>query len=281
MKRLIAVVLVVLLVGSLVFGVWQYAQNQHLAAENAQLRHQLDAQATELRQAEDALNETRNQLAEQQARVTQLEQQVSNYTTQIRQLQLQLARRGYTPIALTFVWNPDLVEPPFNTTELPSLINQVVQEMNNDSDTWQPAKIYFWIRYEGPEQFMPTTGDCDITNPSFPHWGDQAWNLYSGSDIPVGVFSDLKVAAGTTEAVEACEGTHGGQYVISLRWLWLQVDRSLLLTHEMMHVLGFSDEEIDALNPSWNGFILKFPVAWIGRIKDAAQQIQMAPPSEF
>lgn len=285
--RLVSVPLIVLLLGSLGFGVYEWNQNQRLTQENQQLKQQLDTTAEQLQAAQNEqtrlnneLSQSNTKITELDAKITTLEQNITALEANITQLRKELKLRDYTTIALTFLWSPRIKEPPqwTNRTSLPALVEDAVQSMNNNRDTWDAAHIYFWIRYAGPEKFIPDTGDCGFTVDTFKQWGHHAWILYTGSDIPIGIFSGLKKAI---RPPAGCAAAYNGEYAISVKWDSFEKMHSLLLTHEICHVLGFSEAEINIVDPTGYGDILQFPSEWIDRIKAAARQFQMPLPDDY
>jgi hypothetical protein len=258
MKHPIAVVFVVLLVGSLVFGVWQYTQNQHLADENVQLRQQLDAEASELRQAEDekrqlqnALNETDSKVAELQTQVSELEQRIENQTREIEKLREQLKIKNYITIGLTFLWNPSIVVDP----------NGLAHEIRELNSGWDGAHVYYFLYHASAQSFIPSIAHlCDLDQ-----WMARAKALYPGPDIPITII-------GNTYSDKWAGCAFLKQSGVALKWL--DMSDVSVLTHELLHNFGFDDELLQ------HEPVYYIPSTFYTRIQSAARQYRMPlPPS--
>ena len=258
MKHLVAVVLVVLLVGSLVFGVWQFTQNQRFAAENMQLKHQLDTQATELRQTEGEkqalqtqLNETQQKVTELQVRTSQLEQEVKNQTAEIERLREQLKIKNYITIGLTFLWNPSVVVDQ-------RALSYEMRELNSE---WDGVHVYYFLYHASAQSFIPAIAHlCDLDQ-----WMDRAKALYSGPDIPITIISNTY-----SDDWAGCAFVKDSGVAVK----WLYISDVSVLTHELLHNFGFDDELLQHLPVDY------IPTTYYARIQSAARQYRMpVPPS--
>jgi len=264
-QPIVSVLLLVLLVGSVAFGVWQYSENTRLKNENERLRSELDSTSEQLRNLEQTLQEKekqmlqekqtlQNQLTQQETRIRQLEQQVQNLTSQIQKLREQLRLRDYTTIGLTFLW-PKVIQ--VKTDDL----SQAVQDMNR---IWDPLHIYFFIYHAG-EADLPKNQACS----GVPSWATQAWTMYPGNDIPIAIFSGFTLL-GTKGIGCAWPDAH----VIAVVESYVYAET--VLTHEVAHIFGVSDE---AMGPLAHQPIDVIPSSWYGRLETAAEWFQMSLPS--
>lgn len=272
MKRLVAVVLVVLLVGSFVFGVWQYTQNQRLAAENVQLKHQLDAQAAQLREAEDQkhqleaqLNQTQSQVAELQVTINQLEQNITDLQRQLEDKALR--QNAVVTVGLNFVWAPSLSSITYDAKQLSAIVHWM-----NDVE-WKGVRIYFFIDHAGPASFMPTTDTC--SSGFGRSWGPHASVMYPQNDIVVGILR------GFSDGYDGCAVLNGRYLAITLSNS--AAEAAGTLTHEILHLFGYTDEQLGPYSSEWSGIPLAWtrgvPVAWALQVQAHARAFAVSIPS--
>jgi hypothetical protein len=253
MSRLVPVIFVILLVSGMgVFSIYEYSRNQQLAAENTQLRNQLSQQTLQLSLQELRLSSQGWQLTQTQARVVELEKRLNAQEQEIQMLREQLKRASYITVGLTFLWSENASVNLVN-------IEHVVQRMNDA--IWDRFQVYYFIFHAEPQGFMPLTTDhyCEGA------WRDRALKLYSVTDIPVGIFSDL--GKGNVGKIAGCEVDH----VIGLDENYVN---EYVLSHELLHVLGFSDKEISKEMGDVN-YTSIIPLAWFARIQANARKFQI------
>ena len=106
---------------------------------------------------------------------------------------------------------------------------------------------------------MPTTVDCS-SGYGIRGWANQAWTAYSERDIPIGVFSDVG-----PEIAGCAVGTSAG-YAIAIGADELN---PVVLTHELLHVFGFSDEELAKVR-----YGMLIPPEWSARVRTRAKWFQ-------
>jgi hypothetical protein len=184
--------------------------------------------------------------------------------------------------------------------------------MNNVQ--WADTGVYFFIRHAGSEYFMPGNEYCeDIASkvcppdmplcmsisPKFKNWAPKAWNLYSETDIPVGVFPDvgyefvsleeLLAQKSITRPILGCEWETGPKLDLTKGWVvvalgWESFDpkdytrsAAVVLSHELLHIFGFSDEELGQSPCLVNVCDSPIPAMWIPRIQTAAKAFESAP----
>jgi len=252
MNRLVPVIFVILLVSGMgVFSIYEYSRNQQLAAENTQLKNRLSKQALQLSLQELRLSDQGWQLSQTQARVVELEKRLNAQEQEIQTLREQLKRLSYITVGLTFLWAPNASVNLVN-------IEQVVQTMNKA--IWDRFQVYYFIYHAEPQAFMPLTADdCQGA------WRDRALMLYSATDIPVGIFSDLgkskigKIFGCTVDHVIGLDVNYVNEHVLS---------------HELLHVLGFSEKEISK-DMSGFDYTSIIPIAWFARIQINARKFQI------
>jgi hypothetical protein len=124
-----------------------------------------------------------------------------------------------------------------------------------------------------------SNGDISI------RWVNQAWKLYEGRDVPVGLFND--VSGGGPYGYGCAVPTHGRGAVIMTKfashpWFnehWYVSGAAYILTHELLHVFGFTDTEMDKEMP-YSSFDT-VPSTWMIRIQEAAQWFQMPLPDDY
>ncbi|MGB9022409.1 MAG: hypothetical protein WCC94_03125 [Candidatus Bathyarchaeia archaeon] len=252
MNRLVPVIFVILLVSGMgIFNIYEYSRNQQLTAENTQLKNRLSKQALQLSLQELRLSDQGWQLSQTQARVVELEKRLNAQEQEIQTLREQLKRASYITVGLTLLWAPNAS---VNIHE----IEHVVQRMNDA--IWDRFQVYYFIYHAEPQAFMPLTTDHYCQGA----WIDRALKLYSVRDIPVGIFSDL--GKGKIGEIAGCEVNH----VIALDANYVNEH---VLSHELLHVLGFSEKELSKMT----GFDYTniIPIAWFARIQTNARRFQI------
>jgi hypothetical protein len=234
MNRTIPILLLLLLVSSVGFAVYQYSENQRLAVENATLKQQLDSTAERLRQAEDEnkrvsdeLNQTQTQVAELNAKIDKLEQNIT-------QLRKELKLRDYTTLGLTFLWTPKLgVDAHYLRT---------VVDIMNKIPLWEEVGIYFFLYHAEPADFVPYTDFC--LQGALPTWGKTAWNLYPERDIPVGIVWSVGTKyAGCANIPDSHNNALRFIVLGYQAMFWQRGGASDLLAHEILHIFGLSEEQ--------------------------------------
>jgi len=294
--------LVLLLVAASVIAAFEYAQNAQLSAENQRLKKELSDSSQRLLALQTQLNKTQGEVARLQMDVAKLEEDIAKLREQLR-------IAGSITVGLTFLWQTEYIWKTMNVSDLQTM----VQHMNDVQ--WVDTGVHFFIHHAGSRDFMSGSEACvDVSvwqcddwgcwplNPSgvphFDRWAVKAWELYPEKDVPVGIFGSV----GTDETgapllgcvwgskkpywivvaaafnmnerrvmLNTTEGT-----VLTSEW---QVDiesSAMLLTHELLHVFGFSDQELRAENVYSPYSAL--PTAWIPRIQAAAKAFETRPP---
>jgi hypothetical protein len=244
-------------------------------------------------------------LNQTQADVSKLKTDIAKLEEEITKLRQQLRITGAITVGLTFLW-PVLLDPPFNLTE-------VVDHMNNVQ--WADTGVYFFIRHAGSEYFMPESEYCeDIASkacppdmplclsgmtPKFKDWAPKAWNLYSERDIPVGIFLNVGFEYVSLEDLFAqqkqrpilgCEWETEPKLDLTKGWVvvalgWGRLDpkdytrsAAVVLSHELLHIFGFSEEELRQSPCLVNLCDSSIPAIWIPRIQAAAKAFETRPP---
>jgi len=294
--------LVLLLVAASVIAAFEYAQNAQFSAENQRLKKELSDSSQRLLALQTQLNKTQGEVARLQIEVAKLEEDIAKLREQLRMA-------GSTTVGLTFLWMA--VYRWFNVLDL----QQVVQHMNDvqwaNTGVYffirHAAPEYFIRASEACVdlsiyQCYEAIQFCALLNPAghprFDEWAPKGWELYPEKDIPVGIFSSV----GTDQTGAPLQGcvweskkpywivvavafnvgerrvvmnTTGGT-VLTSEW---QIDiesSAMLMTHELLHVFGFSDDELRAQNLYTPYSAL--PTAWIPRIQAAAKAFETKPP---
>jgi len=287
-----SILLVLLLVAASVIAAFEYAQNAQLLAENQRLKKEL--------------SDSSQRLLTLQAQLNGIQEEVEKLRIDIAKLRKQLRMAGSITVGLTFLWQlgPEWTVPlfRFNVSDL----QRIVQTMNDVE--WAGSGMYFFIRHAAPEQLMSDTWGPACTMPSniwpkpdvfkWQPWGAEAWQLFPEKDIPVGIFDNVGtnengstiggcvLKYGKTEQVVVAIALSMSEYPVTVnttegpksgRELQLNVEASAgLLTHELLHVFGFSDEELIAkimYDPR-----SALPTEWIPRIQAAAKAFETNPP---
>lgn len=273
-SRLTSILLILLLLGTTAFGVWQYSETQRVRQETKQ---QLDALSDKLTAAQTNQTRLEQELADAQNENRQLKERVrwleANITALQEQLEDAALRAGAITVGLTFLWNPAL---PLEVMRL----SQVVKYINRDF--WAPLSIYFFVYHARLEVWIPLTYKCSGSWT----WSERATHLYPERDIPVGIFQQsLDNSAGCASVIPeskviAIDALSTGLLLPAEIW-----DRNpskvlggpivgLILVHEQLHVFGFSDKETEAL-----GVWQAIPPVWYARIQVAAKWFQISVPS--
>jgi len=127
-----------------------------------------------------------------------------------------------------------------------------------DDHVWDSFRVYFFVLHAESRDFMPTAVDCSSGNGG--GWAEEAWIAYPERDIPIGVFSDVG------RGIAGCAvGTFAG-YAIAIGADELN---SVVLTHELLHVFGFSDEELVAVR-----YGMVIPPEWSAHMQREAKWFQ-------
>lgn len=271
-NRAIPLLLILLLVVSIGFGVYQYSETQRLKQENANLKQQLDTAATQLQVARTEETRLGTKLNQTQAQVTELQMKISTLEQNITQLRNELKLRDYTTIGLTFLWNPTLN---VNVTHIYTLIKYI------DEEQWDPVHIYFFVYHAEPKEWMPTSYTCLGSGPS--PWTQTAADSFRGTDIPVGLFQrNTGASAGCAyweENVIALDTSSLASFLVSSRDVaWASLDApAIVLTHELLHVIGrLTDQQIEQ-----NYYPAAIAPEWYSRLQTNARKFQMPiPPDE-
>lgn len=268
MKPIVTAALVILLICLPIFTVYEHVINQQLAAENTQLKEQLSSQASQLQTLEAEKQQLQGKLNETDVRVAELENRTVALEQEIQKLREQLRRESYITIGLTFLWRPDV-------SVQRDAISEVVKRMNDD--IWDMFRVYFFVYHAEPASFIPQTYSCSnyyVTGSELGiTWADTAWNTYPGRDIIVGIFADVDHSA-----FWGCEMSSTSEYAVSIySGAFADTrDASQLLSHELLHVFGFAEDEIDR---QMGSYVDAIPSAWLPRIQAHAKWFQMTPPS--
>lgn len=255
MKRLVVVVLVILLVGSLMFGAWQYAQNQSLTRDEDLLKRKLDQQAQQLQTLEDEKQSL-------QVKNAQFEERIQNQTKEIEKLREELKVENYITIGLTFLWNPVLT---INRTSIETAIDDL-------NDEWDPVRVYYFLDHANAESFVPASADlCNLEQ-----WIDRARALYPEPDIPVAIIANttsnwggcaLVGESGIALRYSVESSAFGPVYGVTEVWY-----DPAVLTHELLHNFSF-DENLLQHKP-----VTSIPPTWYERIQAAARAFEMPIP---
>jgi len=244
MNRLVPGIFVILLVSGMgIFSIYEYNQNVTLQRENTELK----AQNQQLQSDLDLSKTT----------ITQLEQ---NATA----LQRQLKRHSYIAIALLFLWNPNLN---VNVEH----IQETVTWMNQE---WDSLGIFFVIVAAQPEEFMPLDDNCRRT--TLASWGSKAHLFYPENDIPIGIFRSVGQSnpACTSMSYIMVDGiayaflddnAFTKNFFI---WPWNLTRAGRVLGHELVHIFGFTDDEIRAHPEMQSGSV---PLEWQERLRQNAK----------
>lgn len=260
---LVDLILVVLLVCASSLAAVEYVQNNRLLSHTQQLEEELASQSERLQAAENQKRDLQDQANQSRAELDALQTKIADLEGQIQKLQDQLKLQNYITIGLTFLWSP---QANVGTTDLPT----VVQQMNEG--TWEKMSIYFFIYHAEPRDFMPAIFDCAAADIA---WVDQAMAAYPERDIPIGIF----VSVGSEAA--ACAVNISPRYAIAIPVQELRGALTemlpLLLSHELLHVFGFTDKELIVTVMLPSGLVI--PPEWASRIQTKAKWFQMPPPS--
>jgi len=249
----LAVLLLVLLVGSIGFSVYEYQENTRLASENQQLK--ADNQTLH-----DQVTKQADQLAEAQAEIQALK---ANITALRRQLQI----KDSITVGLTFLWNPSLGTPSV------AYLQTIVDYMNDN--IWANFHVYFFIRDAEPRDFVPASEIC-ISGLTLATWGRQALALFDGNDIPVLLVSYI-AGEDVNEVIAGCALTSGYPLIFlslsALEGISLIVEEwAVILSHEILHLFGFSDKEL-YLPCGIRACVI--PAEWTNRIQEGARRFRM------
>jgi hypothetical protein len=243
-------------------SVFQYTENQRLTSDDKRL-------ATELNSLEEQRHYLVSNFTYANAEIKVLKEQVVDLEKEIKNLQRKIG--NYTPVGLTFLWNPSV-------SVDTDLLSQAVDRMNERS--WNDFKIYFFIYHAGPQKFMPENENCSggslsktqYTSAMF--WVNQSSQLYPGPDIPVGIFG----AVGNNAGCVIKFARFVQPILIDLRFIQpnVIVYLSQVLTHELLHgVVDITDQEILDEMGLYTDLI---PMKWLPRIQESAKLFAMQPP---
>jgi ElaB/YqjD/DUF883 family membrane-anchored ribosome-binding protein len=257
----VTVIIFILCASSLGFAVYEYTFNEQIVKENSSLKQQLNDTALERARLEGELNETRARLNETQTQIQQLQQQVANQTAQIEKLRNQLKMKTYTTIGLSFMWNPSVA------VDVPSLY-AIVQRM--DDVIWDPLRIYFFVYAAQKEDFMPRVVPCGYGGGVVDF--DQSL-LYPPPHIAVDVVESI--TEGNAGAASGCTFASSNRYLVAITVGHGVVYESQVLTAEMLHVFGFSDQQEQQANEWYSDII---PISWIPQIQEHAKWFQIPVP---
>jgi len=255
---LIAAVSLVLLAGGSLVTLFDYSQDTGLSRENQSSKIELSRQTRYLQALEDERHALQAQLdlkgTGYNSKIVELESKIMDLEEQIEKLQDQLKRQNYIAVGLTFSWKREL------NVDASSVAN-VVDGM--DDAVWDRFHVYFFVFHAQSRDFMPTTVDCSGGH-SIRAWANEAWTAYPERDIPIGVFSDVG------RGIAGCViGAFAG-YAIAIGADELN---PAVLTHELLHVFGFSDEELAKVR-----YGMLIPPEWSARIQTRAKWFQMRLP---
>lgn len=239
MNRVIPLLLVILLIGTTAFSIYEYNQNVTLQRENTQFK----AQNQRLQ----------SDLAASETTIAQLEQNVT-----------ELKRHTYIAIALLFLWSPNLK---VNVEH----IQETVASMNQQ---WDSLGIFFVIVAAQPESFMPLDDNCR-GGIQYNSWGLKAQSLYPEKDIPIGIFRSVGYAGACASmsyimvdgitSVFLDDNAFTKNFFI---WPWNVTRAGRVLGHELDHIFGFSDAEIKAHPEMQSGSV---PLEWQERLRENAK----------
>jgi hypothetical protein len=129
---------------------------------------------------------------------------------------------------------------------------------------WGPFCIRFFVYHAEARDFMPSTADCSHGyTVSDVAWANEAWEAYPERDIPVGIFHDVG------PGIAGCAMVTGTGHAISIA---LEAYSAAVLSHELLHVLGFSEKELTMVK-----YGILIPAEWSARIQARAKWFQMGP----
>jgi hypothetical protein len=295
----LSVLLIVLLIVSSSIAALEYNQDAQVSAENQHLKKELSDTSQRLLTLQAQLNQTQEVVAKLQVHVANLEENITKLREQLRMA-------GSITVGLTFLW----AEEAYFSDERRNVsdLQAIVQYMNDVQ--WADTGIYFFIRHARPENFMEGSEVCaDVCGGNaeclmqgwgsrFENWAPQAWNLYPENDIPVGIFDSVSVFPQLFGEYFGCEAeskerpikvvamvlnftehrvvlNQSESTVLTSVWEVNVVPSAMTLTHELLHVFGFSDEELKAKKMYYPYYAL--PNEWIPRIQAAAKAFESAP----
>jgi len=268
--RPVTYLLVALLVGSTISGVWQYSESQRLQRENTELKQEVNSTSERLRILQAELNASQTRIRELEANITKLR----------KQLDEKALRNGAITIGLTILWSPKIID--INLTRLQEIIDWI----NNEE--WEEYHVYYFIYHAQTADFMPETDKCERTKSASLEsleWGSRAWALDPEElDVPVGLFrhfddrsvagccymnSEKRAGAFQFIAIDAYLGGVLPEYGDGRTDYVSILKAANLYTHELLHFWGFSENDLTGI--SGVGGMLHIPIAWLPKIQSAAQ----------
>ena len=268
MKPALTITLVVLLICLSIFTSYEHVVNQKLAAENTRLRDELTSQASQLQILQSERQQLGRRLNETEIRIAELEKRIAFLEQETQELRERLRRESYITIGLTFVWNPDVKIQREDIAAVVERMNEVI---------WDEFQVYFFVYHAEPAPFLPRADSCSnyyVTGQELGiGWAHAAWNTYPERDIPIGVFSNLD-----HNEFWGCQMSSTNEYAVALYSDALADtrDASQLLSHELLHVFGFTEYEIEE---QMGYYVDTIPSAWLPRIQAQAEWFQMTPTS--
>ncbi len=244
MNRPASILLIVLLLGSVAFGVYQYTENMRLTHENMQTKSALDKISSQLRITQQELNETQHERIQLQIELNQTRQENAELQKKTRELEANITaleqslqdkalRDGAITVPLSFFWNRDLALA-ISVTWISAVINRMNEVI------WADFKVYFFIYHAEPQTFMPKTSDCHQQA----SWALRASEVYQARDIPIGVFMDVGSGyAGCAMWGQLSYISISVEYFNPIEVIY----GSQLLSHELLHAMcQVSDSRINS-----------------------------------
>jgi hypothetical protein len=221
MRRVLFLVLIAVLIGAVLFGVWQFTESQRLTRENAALKQQHDEIARQLVTAQTELDAVRQELNATNMRIKELD---ANITRLQQQLEDKALQNGAITIGLSFLWAS-----PMDHSGMEGFMHRL-------NEAWDRIDIYFFV-YRN--EVWPSLSLVDYhalnAGQACPKaiWDlhARAQKLYPRNDIPIFVVPSFGAYDGF-----CCWGHSDSQILISA----MNVET---LSHELLHSFGLHTEE--------------------------------------
>jgi hypothetical protein len=254
-----ALLFLTLLAGISLVVILEFSTTSHLAAENERVKNELSRETQDLQTLEDEKRALQGQLdfngTGYNFEIVKLDLRITGLQSEIEKLQYQLKCQKCITVGLTFFWKRQL-----NVDA--STLTKVVESM--DDVIWSAFCVHFFIYRAEPRDSMPITVDCSRGNTiSEMAWANEASAARPERDIRIGIFQDVG------SGIAGCTMAAGTRYAVSIA---VNAYTPAVLSHELLHVFGFSDEELTMVR-----YGIVIPPEWSARIQERAKWFQMRP----
>ena len=267
--------LIVLLVGSSVY--WNI-QNWQLSSENQKHLSDLKVQSQRISDLESQKSDLKKKVDQQTSDLASTNKQILELQKEVDSLRENITdlrrREGAITIGLSFLWDDPLQQDQKDFTESGNL-EKVVWRLNG---IWDDMDVYFFIWHNEVWSRLPknVTYGSDIIQ----DWTSLSKSKFVGNDVPVLIVSDITHSNVMNVSLVVCGFEYKDTVVVSWKWFSNPTTSVAILTHELLHVFGISDKQIDNVMGAWAAIDPNFviPIEWLTQIQARAKLFRMPIP---